>query len=149
MDLSRYGYYGPFDDKHGSDENANGCVTEALLGVRDKDVCHIKPEVELNRRGRNGKLEIPTIEKLCKKYYPTAAEARACVERATYFDHKEKSLQSISRYGQIVRKFKDAGLIDVPFNPDGANLVGSPRVALISLHFNSAPHTGAIFTFAG
>ena len=45
VDLSRYGYYGPFDDKHGSDENANGCVTEALLGVRDKDVCHIKPEM--------------------------------------------------------------------------------------------------------
>jgi len=70
------------------------------------------------------------------------------VERATYIHHgKNKDTRlSISRYGQIVRAFNEAGLINVPFNPDGANLVGSPRVALISLHFNSAPHAGAMFT---
>ncbi|GEM90725.1 N-acetylmuramoyl-L-alanine amidase [Oceanithermus desulfurans] len=144
VDLSRYGDYGPFDDKHGNNINANGCVTEALLGVHDKDVCE-GPGVELNRRGRNAKFYVPTIEKLCNKHFPTAAEARACVERATYFDHKRNKPQSISRYGQIVRKFRDAGLINVPFNPDGANLVGSPRVALISLHFNDATDAGAIF----
>lgn len=151
VDLSRYGYYGPFDENHKYDtnstkeENANGCVSEAMLGVRDNNLCG-DVGAELDRRGRNGVWEVDEIEQACKSHFPTAAEAQECVERATYFDHKKNKPQSISRYGQIVRAFNEAGLINVPFNPDSANLVGSPRAALISLHFNSAPHAGAMFT---
>ncbi len=83
----------------------------------------------LSVRGRQDIYGASTVNRLC-------AGDRDCIKDVFL----PKIKHAISRAGQIVRDH--AGALGIRYDPEGDNIVHSPKVAYIALHFNTTPSAG-------
>ena len=124
VELIRYGEYGTEGE----------CAQKALFRKSpllanpksDEIFCDSR---YLTVRGRSDQYRLGSVTKLCD------GDAN-CVDDVLI----PKAQRAISRAGQLVRDH--SARLGIDYDPAGDNLVISPKVAYISIHFNSATVTG-------